>query len=232
VDEGNPGGGAPCSTPGGVGACAAGTMTCVSASLTCVQNVQPSPEICDGVDNNCSGAADEGLVPTTSTCGLGACAATGQVTCQGGVPFDSCVAGTPGTEACDGADNDCNGVVDDVTGGCSLFVTLPLSGAVLDCTSPETSQPTITWNPAQYDKYKVYINTTSNFVATKGITSGDTLLKTTSWHVRKSAWVSLCKKATDGGPVYIRVQGVDANVAKSNPLRKYFSPVVTASAVK
>ena len=59
VDEGNPGGGAACST-GLPGVCAAGTTSCQAGTLACAQNVSPSPEVCDGLDNNCDGIVDNG----------------------------------------------------------------------------------------------------------------------------------------------------------------------------
>jgi len=58
VDNGNPGGGAACST-GLLGVCDAGTETCQAGTLNCVQNVQPSAEICDNLDNDCDGTVDD-----------------------------------------------------------------------------------------------------------------------------------------------------------------------------
>jgi len=136
------------------------------------------------------------------------------------------------SEVCDGVDDDCNGSVDDVAAGCTLFVTDPLNVSTLACSSPTTSQPTIAWNNAQFDKFRVFINTTPNFVATKGISSGGTLLRVSSWHVPKPAWVSLCKKATNGGVLYIKVEGTDVDVRAKDPLRKFFSPVVTTTVRK
>jgi hypothetical protein len=160
------------------------------------------------------------------------CAASGSATCTGGVIVDSCTPGMPGTEVCDGLDNDCNGVVDDAAGGCTLFLTSPQAAGILDCSSPTTSQPTIAWHQAQYDKFKVFINTVPAFTSTRGITSGTTLLKTTSWHVPAKKWTSLCNKATNGGALYVKVMGVDVAVPTSNPLRKFVSPVVIAAASK
>lgn len=74
VDEGNPGGGASCNT-GIPGVCSAGTLTCTGGALVCQQTTQPSPEICNGVDDNCNGQIDEGLVctpPPTAKCPHGA----------------------------------------------------------------------------------------------------------------------------------------------------------------
>ncbi len=59
VDEGNPEGGAPCST-GLPGICDAGVQQCLGGALSCVQFFQPMPEICNGQDDDCDGAIDEG----------------------------------------------------------------------------------------------------------------------------------------------------------------------------
>jgi len=42
IDEGNPGGGAACSS-GQLGVCSAGTRTCSGGSLVCVRNTNPPP---------------------------------------------------------------------------------------------------------------------------------------------------------------------------------------------
>jgi hypothetical protein len=62
VDEGNPGGGVACNT-GLKGVCAAGTTACVGGQIVCNQNMQPSAEVCDGLDNDCNGQIDDGPMP-------------------------------------------------------------------------------------------------------------------------------------------------------------------------
>jgi hypothetical protein len=75
-------------------------------------------EVCDGHDNDCDGATDEGL--GTTTCGAGACVATVD-NCKDGKPV-ACVPRPPGTETCDGADDDCDGLTDEEDAiGCKRY---------------------------------------------------------------------------------------------------------------
>ena len=68
---------------------------------------------CNGIDNNCSGENDEGYVVTDTSCGVGECLASGNLECQDGEEVDTCIAGEPSDEVCDGKDNNCDGDVDD-----------------------------------------------------------------------------------------------------------------------
>lgn len=71
VDEGNPGGGGICST-GLPGVCANGRLWCQGGSLVCQPDVPSSPEVCDGLDNDCDGPVDEAACPNSTVCVNGA----------------------------------------------------------------------------------------------------------------------------------------------------------------
>lgn len=61
IDESDPAAGQPCST-GQPGVCADGVTECVNAGLACTPLAMPSPETCDGLDDDCNGVADDGIV--------------------------------------------------------------------------------------------------------------------------------------------------------------------------
>jgi hypothetical protein len=103
----------------GVGACqATGTTTCVDGVEG--DSCQPADgsgvdDACNGLDDDCDGVADDDYLPSPTTCGVGACATTGQRTCVGGAEVDSCNPGVPAADdvTCDGQDDDCDGVADE-----------------------------------------------------------------------------------------------------------------------
>jgi hypothetical protein len=68
---------------------------------------------CDGIDSDCDGTNDEDYVPLPTSCGVGACAATGNMACIAGSVVDDCQPGSPIAEVCDNADNDCDGQTDE-----------------------------------------------------------------------------------------------------------------------
>ena len=143
IDDGNPSGGAVCLT-GKSGPCAWGVSVCQGGSLICTQTVfpksevcnhvdddcngtiddapggcggacVPSPEVCNGIDDDCNGQIDEGNPQGGQTCYTGGACPVGVTTCTAnGLICQP----TPQVERCDGLDNDCNGQIDDVPGGC------------------------------------------------------------------------------------------------------------------
>jgi hypothetical protein len=120
--------------PGGkvancVGQCKAGALACVSGVKVCQGSVGPTPELCNGKDDDCDGVTDDNLqdswiaqpcCPTgnTSDCvntGGGTRCSTGMYQCQAGMK--ACSGGVSKVpETCNAIDDDCNGLTDDVSG--------------------------------------------------------------------------------------------------------------------
>ncbi len=88
VDEGLDFEGEPCAT-GLPGACAEGVTRCLDGVVECTDAPEPTPEVCDEVDNDCDGIIEEDL---RNECGL---------------------CGDDPAERCDGIDDDCDGEVDE-----------------------------------------------------------------------------------------------------------------------
>jgi len=101
----------------GTGACAAtGTEKCDDGEWKeeneCTPG-DPASETCNGIDDDCDGSIDENL-SQESTCGTGACAATGNKSCNNGEwTDDTCTPGEASSESCNGIDDDCDGTVDE-----------------------------------------------------------------------------------------------------------------------
>lgn len=117
IDEGDPGGGGQCDT-GMLGQCQFGQRHCNLGAVSCVALNMPKSEVCNGLDDDCNGVADDGSLPGVGT----NCTVSGQLPntpCAKGI--SACSSGqiicpqtySPTNETCNGTDDDCNGSIDD-----------------------------------------------------------------------------------------------------------------------
>jgi len=118
----------PCGTD--VGECQSGLNFCIDGAWndTCVGEIGPTTEICDGLDNDCIAGPDNTFPNLGNTCseGIGECNRTGNYVCTSDGLTTECnaVPGTPVNEVCDGLDNNCNGLTDEgVTNTCTDYST-------------------------------------------------------------------------------------------------------------
>jgi hypothetical protein len=100
----------------GIGACGStGLVQCLGGVTTdtCVAGQPSSDNVCNLVDEDCDGTADEDYISVPTSCGAGACETQGAIVCIAGVLSNNCVPLTPSSEICDSIDNDCDGSVDE-----------------------------------------------------------------------------------------------------------------------
>ncbi len=100
-----------------VGQCTQGEQTCVGGRWGACSGQGPSSETCDGVDNDCDGATDEGVTGPACALTEGLCATATQRCVDGA--FQPCGAEEYGPlyqaneTFCDERDNDCDGTTDE-----------------------------------------------------------------------------------------------------------------------
>jgi hypothetical protein len=109
-----------------VGTCKPGQETCKGGEFgPCQGATGPANELCNGEDDNCDGAIDEGFGlgstcdgPDTDLC------ADDTMTCDG------CSAGSNNLETCNGVDDNCNGEVDSDCDSGDCQPTLEVTGSM------------------------------------------------------------------------------------------------------
>ena len=137
-DDGNPQGGAYCTT-GLLGICQSGATACEFGTLVCNQLYAASPEVCDNANNDCDSQFDEGCLCThgamqncyngpPGTDGVGLCHA-GQTICNLGIWGGCLNEVVPGPEICTGGDDeDCDNLTDCDDADCYLDPACPPGG--------------------------------------------------------------------------------------------------------
>ncbi|MEZ4475164.1 MAG: MopE-related protein [bacterium] len=105
----------------GRGSCQrSGRLRCAEEAVICDATPgEPATEACNRLDDDCDGQTDEGFVDVPDLCaaGVGACTRSGDWICNDLGEIECvAVAGEPADEACNDADDDCDGQTDEGLG--------------------------------------------------------------------------------------------------------------------
>jgi hypothetical protein len=143
----------------GVGACASASECVEGVEVPCQPGLPAQDDaVCDGVDADCDGAADEDYQP--QSCGVGACVA--QSACDDGEEI-ACEPLEPiavNDDDCDGLDDDCSGAADEdyTPRGCGVgacaddaIPTMCVDGFETDCLPGEPAANDATENQTDDD---------------------------------------------------------------------------------
>ena len=143
-----------------IGACTSGNQTCSEdlAWGVCLDSqgigiVQPLPEICNAIDDDCNGVVDDSFnLGIACVVGTGACENTGENVCNNSGDGVICDAqpGLAEEEVCDGADNNCDGHTDEELGSiqcglgeCEQIIPACYDGVLQVCDPMEGSSEEI-----------------------------------------------------------------------------------------
>ncbi|HEX7479953.1 MAG TPA: MopE-related protein [Polyangiales bacterium] len=238
VDEGY----VPVATSCGVGACAStGVTSCVTGSVknSCTAGTPAASDTtCNGIDDNCNGSVDEGYVSTPTSCGVGACAATGATSCVSGAVKNSCTAGTPAASdtSCNGIDDNCNGTVDEgyVPVATSCGVGACASTGVTSCMAGSVKNSCTAGTPAASDTSCNGIDDNCNGTVDEGYASAPTTCGVgacASTGLRSCMRGSVHDSCTAGTPAAsdTTCNGVDDNCNGS--VDEGYAPVATSCGV-